>query len=84
MPVKKKIRVIQAKYIEEADSILIVGECDKGRLRHQIHSSCFTFEGRDKKKEMEKTAAMMIGKNIDMVFDPQLKDKIKDHYPLKY
>lgn len=35
-------------------------------------------------KELEKTASLMIGKNIEMVFDPELNQKIKDHVPLKY
>lgn len=84
VPVKKKVRILEADYIKSADSILIYGECDQGRLRHQIHSSCFSFGNRDKDEEMKKTAKMMVGKNVMMVFDPDLLEKIKDHAKLKY
>jgi len=82
--VKRKIKVLKAQYIPEADAILLVGECDEGRMRHQIHSSSFTFGSRNKEDEMEKTAKLMVGKFINIVFDPDLLGKIKDHYPLKY
>lgn len=83
-PVKKKVKVLEAQYVDEADSIVILGEWEKGKLRHQIHSSCFTFGNRDKATEMKKTAELMVGKQIWMVFDTDLNGKIKDHYPLKY
>jgi len=84
IPIKKKIKVLEAKYVEEPDAILILGECDEGKFRQQIHSSCFIFGNKDKRIEMEKTAEMMIGKTISIIFDPELTEKIKDHYPLKY
>lgn len=84
IPVKKKVKVLQAKYVKEADSILIIGECDEGRLRHQINSSCFTFGDKDRVEEMIKTAKLMEGKTIWMVFDPELEGKLKDNYSLKY
>jgi hypothetical protein len=84
IPVKRKVRVIEATYSKEADSIVMIGECSEGRLRHQIHSSCFNFGGLDKEIEMTKTASMMIGKPLMMVFDPDLMDKIKDGVPIKY
>lgn len=84
IPVKRKIRVIKAQYIPETDSILLIGECSEGRIRHQINSSAFSFGARNKEEEMEKTARLMVGKMINIVFDPDLQDKIKDHYPLKY
>ena len=76
--VKRQIRVLRADYVEDADSILLIGECKEGRLRQQIHSSCFSFGNRDKKEEMIKTAKMMAGKNIWMVFDPGLIENISD------
>jgi hypothetical protein len=82
--VKRKVKVLKADYIKEADSILIVGECSEGRLRHQIHSSTFSFGNRNKEEEMKKTAALMEGKNIYMVFDPDLEGKIQEHVRLKY
>lgn len=84
IPVKRKIKVLKAQYIKETDSILLIGQCSEGRIRHQIHSTAFMFGARNKEEEMEKTAKMMIGKNINIVFDPDLLEKIKDHYPLKY
>ena len=84
IPVEKKVKVIKAKYVENADSILILGECDEGQLKHQINSSCFYFGNKNKKVEMEKLAELMIGKTIKMVFDPDLDQKIKDHVSLKY
>ena len=87
IPVKKKVLVINATYIEETQSILIKGECENGRLTHQINRSLFNFGTRTEEEitaEMHKTAALMKGKTIDMVFDTELDDKIKDHHPLKY
>lgn len=84
IPVKRKVKVIHAKYVEEADSILITGECQEGRLMDQIHSNSFSFNGKDKITEMKKMAEMMIGKTIMMVFDPDLIGKIKDHVSLRY
>ena len=87
MPVKRKIKVLEARYIKEAGSIAIIGECQEGKMTNQIHKSCFSFGDRTEEqidKEMEKTADMMLGKEIYMVFDPQLDNKIKDKYPLKY
>ena len=84
IPTKKKVKVLEADYVKDADSILIIGECPDGRLRHQIHSSCFTFGTKNKEEEMKKTAKLMIGKTIWMVFDTELDGKIKDHVTLKY
>ena len=86
-PVKRQVKVLEAKYIKDAQSILIVGECKEGRLRQQINRDCFSYGIRTEEeieKELQKTAEMMIGKTITMVFDPELNDKMKDNYPLKY
>jgi len=86
-PVKKKVKVLKAKYVKEAESIAIVGECDQGRLIHQIHKSAFSFGNRSEAeitREMEKTAAMMVGKCINIVYDPDLNGRIEDHIALKY
>jgi glyoxylase-like metal-dependent hydrolase (beta-lactamase superfamily II) len=32
----------------------LAGECENGRLRHQIHSSCFTFGNKNKEEEILK------------------------------
>jgi len=83
-PVKKQVRVLKAEYVEEADAILILGECEHGQLRHQIHSSCFSFGKKDKAEEMTKTAELMVGKKIWMVFDTELDGKIKDKVNIGY
>jgi len=84
VPVKKKVKILEAKYFDEADSIIILGECEEGCLRHQIHSNCFEFGDKDKATEMKKTAELMIGKTINMVFDPDLDERIKANKELDY
>jgi len=87
MPVKRKIRILEARYVKEAGSIAIIGECQEGKMTNQINKSCFSFGDRTENeidREMEKTADMMVGKEIYMVFDPELNGKIKDNFPLKY
>jgi hypothetical protein len=100
-PVKKKVKVIEARYIEQAESILLKGQTDNGEINQQIHRMCFAFKGLDGDKlrakldsdpsfnkeynlEMVKTAELLIGKNIYLVFDQDLNDKIKNHHALKY
>lgn len=73
-PVKKRVKVINAKYVDEVDSIVILGECEDGRLTHQINRSVFTYGGRSEseiKRELRKTAEMMKGKTIWMEFNPE-------------
>lgn len=87
MPVKRTVKVLQAKYVDDAQSILLVGECAEGKFRQQLHRDCFSFGNRTEEeivKELEKTAAMMVGKNITIVFDPELDNKIQDGSELKY
>jgi len=83
-PVKKKVRVLEARYIKEADSILILGEVDGGQVKQQINSSCFFFGDKNVEKEMTKLAEIMVGKYINLVFDSDLDGKIKDHVGLRY
>ena len=83
-PVKKEILVKEAKYYSGDDAIVIIGECDMGSVRHQIHSSSFIFGNKDKIVEMQKLAELLVGKKINVVFDPDLDDKIKDKVNLKY
>lgn len=87
IPVKRKVKILEAEYVKDADSILILGECKEGKLRHQMNRSCFSFGNRSEEeiiKELKKTANMMIGKTITMVFDPDLNDKIKDDVVVNY
>lgn len=83
-PTKRKLKVLEAEYVETPDSILILGECSEGRFRTQIHSECFTFGDKDKAIEMQKTAKLMIGKTITMVFDPDLNERIDANAPINY
>jgi len=76
--IKRKVRVLHAQYVKEADSIVIVGECNEGRLRNQIHRSCFRYGGRTEEEienELKKTAKMMIGKIIMLEFNPNLIER---------
>ena len=77
--VRKPVKVINAKYVEDTKSILILGECvlddgKIGRLTHQLHRSLFSYGNRTEKeivKELKKTAEMMRDKTIMMEFDPR-------------
>jgi hypothetical protein len=75
--ITKLMTVNEATYSEEADSIVMVCECEEGKIRHQIHSSAFDFGNKDKDYEMAKTAELMVGKKINVVFDPKESKKKK-------
>jgi hypothetical protein len=83
-PVKRKVKVLKAEWVKDAESILILGECQEGRFRQQIHKDCFTFGDKDVATEMKKLADLMVGKSIYMVFDPNLDSKIEKDLPLNY
>jgi len=83
-PVKKEVLVKEAKYYSGDDAITFIGECDLGEVRHQIHSSSFTFGNKDKVVEMKKLAELLVGKKISVVFDPDLEDKIKNNVNIRY
>jgi len=79
-PVERDIKVLEADYIEDAESILIIGECAEGRLRTHIHKNCFSYGNRTEAEiveELKKTASMMIDKTIKMVFDDEMNAKLK-------
>ena len=87
IPVKRQVKVLDAKYLKDTQSILIFGECKEGRLMHQINRNCFSFGDRTETQiteEMLKTADMMKGKTITIVFDPDLNGKMDDHVKLDY
>jgi len=86
-PVKKKIKVVKAEYVKDADSIAILGECGEGEIKTQIHKSSFDANGRSDAEmdyEMEKLAHLLVGKNIDLVFDAELEQKIECGQRLNY
>ena len=81
-PVMKKIKVLEAKYVEDAESILIRGECTEGELKTQIHKNSFDFGSRtlpEINREMHKTAYLMEGKTLNLLFS----DSIQDYEGLK-
>jgi hypothetical protein len=86
-PVKKKIKVTEAEYVKEAQSILIIGECEEGKVRTQMSRSCFSFGDRTEEQiiqELEKTAQMMIGKSVFIVCDEDLENKINCNENIGY
>ena len=87
-PVKRQVKVLQANYVEEAQSILIVGECQEGRFRTQIHRDALASYGDRTEEEIvtevKKTADMMIGKTLYIVFDPDLEERLDANAPLNY
>lgn len=85
-PVERAIKVLEAEYVDDAQSILIVGECSEGRLRTQINRNCFSYGTRTEDEiieELEKTADLMIGKTIKMVFDEDLDLKKNNKVTLR-
>lgn len=93
-PKKVKARLLDAQYIKEAKSVLMLLECEQGRFRMHAHrDSLGSFGNRTEEeivKEMEKYVEILkyayVGKNkfINAVFDPDLNEKIKDHAEIKY
>ena len=86
-PVIRAIKVLEAEYVKEAESIIILGESKDGKLRTQINNGCFSFGKRTEEEidyEMEKTAHLLIGKTINLAFDEELDAKIQCGNNLKY
>jgi len=86
-PVQKRIKVLRAEYVKDCESIVILGECGDGQMRTQINKSSFSFGSRTEAEidyEMEKTASMMVGKEIRLVFDAELEEKIDCGQRLNY
>ena len=85
--VTKTIKVLRAEYCKDAESIVILGECSEGTIRTQMMKSAFDPKGRGPDEmdlEMEKIAHLLIGKKINIVFDPELDKKIKAGQRLVY
>ena len=93
-PIKVKAKLLDAQYIKEAKSVLMMLECEQGRFRSQIHrDSIASFGDRTEDQiveEMEKYVGTLkyayVGKNkfINAVFDPDLNDKIRSHREIRY
>ena len=81
-PVTKRIKVLEAKYVKEAESIAIRGQCfdPEGEIKTQISNSCFSFGSRTQAEidhEMIKTAKLLVGKEINLEFDDELDEKLE-------
>jgi hypothetical protein len=86
-PVTRKIKILKAEYVKDAESIAILGECSEGQVKTQINKSSFSFGARTTAEidyEMEKTAHLMVGKEINLVFDAELENKIDCGQGLNY
>lgn len=80
-----KATLLDARYIKDAQSILMILECDQGRFRTQIHRNAIaTFGDRteeDITKEMEKYVDILKfklkgkEKAVNAIFDPNLSEK---------
>jgi hypothetical protein len=87
-PVRKRVLVIGATYMEDKKGIFIVGECDEGSFEHLIdRDSLATFGDRSEEEiveEMHKTADLMEGKQIWLIFDPSAQKKLDNGEDLDY
>ena len=77
--VTKKVLVVSAKYVEEANSIVLVCQDENGnKFRNQIHKSCFSYDNLNEEQinfKLNKISRMLIGKKISLVFDPPAKNE---------
>lgn len=93
-PKKVKARLLDATYVKEAQSVLLLLECDQGRFQSQIPRDRIASYGDRTEEEIEIELVKYIdilkytyvGKDkfINAIFDTELDGKIKDHYRLKY
>lgn len=91
-PQKVKTKLIDAKYVKEAKSVLLLLECDNGRFKAQIHRDTIATFGNRTEAEIEEEMIKYVdilnqnyhGKHINSIFDTELENKIKDNYKLKY
>ena len=91
MPVKRKLKVLSAKYVEEAKSVLMVGECSEGRFRTQVHRDSLIPQGirsdvteKELTKEFTQFSKSIVGKELLIVFDPDLTERLAANAPLNY
>lgn len=86
-PKTVKAKLLDAAYIKEAKSILLLLECEQGRFRTQIHRDNLATYGNRTEEEIEQELNKYVdilkysykGKEryINAVFDPRQKDEIK-------
>jgi hypothetical protein len=87
-PVKKKIKVLDATYMEDKKGVFLSCECDEGDFYHMLDRDALgTFGTRSEDEiteEMCKTAELMVNKTMWLVFDPEAEDKIQNGEVLSY
>ena len=84
VPVKRTLNVLSAKYVSDAKSVLIVGECEEGRFRTQIYRDALIPGGiqeglpeKDVGKLFTSFAKDIVGKELTIVFDPDVTERMK-------
>lgn len=85
-------RLLDAVYVDTDQEVALYIETPNGRCQARIHrSEVATFGERTEEEigiEMDKYVDMFkskfIGKEVTVISDPQLEEKIKDGYPIRY
>jgi hypothetical protein len=91
-PKKITAKLVNATYVKEAKSVVLLLEYNGAHLRNQIHRDQIATYGNRSEEEIDRELnkyvdtlkTIYMGKEINAVFDPDINNKIKDHYPLKY
>ena len=91
-PVIKSVRIKGAQYSHEAQSFIFLVECPDKRFYTQVPIDRFLpnitniheFTEKQMKVATEDFCKTIIGKKINVVFDTELDEKLKDKYPLNY
>lgn len=84
--------LLDAVYVDKDKEVALHIETPNGRCQARIsRSDIATFGDRDESEiciEMDKYVDILkskcLGKKITVISDPQLEDKIKDGYPIRY
>jgi len=91
-PVIKSVRIKGAQYSHEAKSFIFLVECPDKRFYTQVPINKFLpniinindFTESQMQAATSHFCKSMIGKKINVVFDTDLDEKLKDKYPLSY
>jgi hypothetical protein len=93
-PRKVKARLLDARYIKDAQSVLMILECEQGRFRSQVNRNTIASFGNrtesEIEKEMERYVEILkyayVGKEkfINAIFDTELNEKMNDNDRISY
>ena len=91
-PVKKKVKVIAAQYSHQAKCVVLQVSSDNGEFKTQIPLKTLlpnvinldTFTEEQMKDCTKDFCYNIIGKQISVVFDEDLDEKLKSNHPLNY